>query len=54
MQKGEPSKQITQNNTYMYTKVSSQQTFEIPNNNLDVRFDEAYHTLIQQQKIKAV
>ena len=34
---------ITQNNTDMYTEGSSQQTFKIPNNNLDVRFEIAYH-----------
>ena len=26
----------------MYTQGSSQQTFEIPNNNLDVKFEKAY------------
>ena len=26
----------------MYTKEGSQQTFKIPNNNLDVRFEQAY------------
>ena len=26
----------------MYTQGSSQQTFEIPNNNLNVKFEEAY------------
>ena len=33
---------VTQNNTDMYTQGSSQQTFEIPNNNLDVKFQKAY------------
>ena len=33
---------VTQNNTGMYTKGSSQQTFGIPNNNLDVKFEKAY------------
>ena len=33
---------VTHNNTGMYTKGSSQQTFEIPNNNLDVKFEKAY------------
>ena len=33
---------VTQNNTGMYIKESSQQTFEIPNNNLDVKFEKAY------------
>ena len=33
---------VTQKNTGMYTKGSSQQTFEIPNNNLDVKFEKAY------------
>ena len=33
---------VTQNNTAMYTQESSQQTFEIPNNNLDVKFEKAY------------
>ena len=33
---------VTQNNTGMYTKESSQQTFKIPNNNFDVRFEKAY------------
>ena len=33
---------ITQNNTGMYTKDSSQPTFRIPNNDLDVRFEQAY------------
>ena len=33
---------ITQNNTGMYTKESSQQTFKISNNNLDVRFEKAH------------
>ena len=32
---------VIQNNTGMYTKESSQQTFRIPNNNLDVRFELA-------------
>ena len=30
---------VTQNNTGMYTQGSSQQTFEIPNDNLDVKFE---------------
>ena len=33
---------VTQNNPGMYTTVSSPQTFKIPNNNLDVRFERAY------------
>ena len=35
---------ITQSNTGMYTKESSQRTFKIhvPDNNLDVRFEKAY------------
>ena len=33
---------VNQNYTGMYTKESSQQTFRIPNNNLDVRFEQAY------------
>ena len=33
---------VTQNNTGMYTQGSSQQTFEISNNNLDVKFEKAY------------
>ena len=33
---------VTQNNTGMYTQGSSQQTFETPNNNLDVKFEKAY------------
>ena len=33
---------VTQNNTGMYTKGSSQKTFEIPNNNLDVKFEKAH------------
>ena len=33
---------VTQNNTGMYTKETSQQTFKIPNNNFDVRFEKAY------------
>ena len=33
---------VTQNNTGIHTKESSQQTFKIPNNNLDVRFEQAY------------
>ena len=34
---------VTQNNTGMCTKESSQQTFKIPNNNnFDVRFEKAY------------
>ena len=33
---------VIQNNTGMYTKESSQQTFRIPNNNLDIRFEQAY------------
>ena len=33
---------VTQNNTDMCIKESSQQTFIIPNNNLDVRFEQAY------------
>ena len=33
---------VTQNNTGLYTKESSQQTFEKPNNNLDVKFEKAY------------
>ena len=33
---------VTQNNTGMYTQGSSQQTFEILNNNLDVKFEKAY------------
>ena len=33
---------VTQNNTDMYTKGSSQQTFETPNNNLDEKFEKAY------------
>ena len=33
---------VTQNNTGIYTKESSQQTFEIPKNNLNVRFEWAY------------
>ena len=33
---------VTQNNTGMYTHGSYQQTFETPNNNLDVKFDKAY------------
>ena len=33
---------VTQNNEGMYTEEISQQTFEIPKNNLDVRFDKAY------------
>ena len=35
---------VTQNNTGMYTKENSQQTFKIPNNNLDVRFERTYKT----------
>ena len=35
---------VTQNNIGMYTKGSSQQTFEIPNNNLEVKFEKAYLT----------
>ena len=31
-------KKVTQNNTGMYTKESSQQTWKIPNNNYDARF----------------
>ena len=34
--------EVTQNNTGMYTQGSSQQTFEIPKNNLDVKFEKAY------------
>ena len=40
---------VTQNNTSMYTKESSQQTFKIPNNNnFGVRFEKAmkYHMYI--------
>ena len=33
---------VTQNNTGMYTQGSSQQTFEIPNDNLDVKLEKAY------------
>ena len=33
---------VTQNNTGMYTQESSQQTFEIPNNNFDIKFEKAY------------
>ena len=33
---------VTQNNTGMYTHGSSQQTFEIPNNNLDVRSERTF------------
>ena len=33
---------VTHNNTDMYTKGSSHQTFETPNNNLDVKFEKAY------------
>ena len=33
---------ITQNKTGMYTQGNSQQTFEIPNNNLNVKFEKAY------------
>ena len=33
---------VTQNNKGIYTKGSSQQTFGIPNNNLDVKFEKAY------------
>ena len=33
---------VTQNNTDMYTKESSQRTFKILNNKLDVRFERAY------------
>ena len=44
-------------NTGMYTKESSQQTFKIPNNNLDVRFKWAYQNhnneIVQTRKKKA-
>ena len=33
---------VIQNNTGMHSKESSQQTFKIPNNNLNVRFERAY------------
>ena len=33
---------VTQNNTGLFTKDSSQQTFKVPNNNLDIRFERAY------------
>ena len=33
---------VTQNNTGMYAKKSSQETFKIPNNNFDVRFEKSY------------
>ena len=34
---------VTQNNTGMYSKEASQQTFKIPNNsNFDMRFEKAY------------
>ena len=33
---------VTQNNTGMYTKESSRQTFKKTNNNLDGRFEWAY------------
>ena len=35
---------VTQNNTGIYTKGISQQTFEIPNNNLDVKFERLTQT----------
>ena len=40
--KKKPLTKVTQNNTGMYTKGSSQQIFEIPNNNQDVKFEKAY------------
>ena len=33
---------VIQNNTGLYTKESLQQTFRIPNNNLDVRIEWKY------------
>ena len=33
---------VSQNNTDIHTKESSQQTFKIPNYNLDIRFKQAY------------
>ena len=33
---------VSHNNTGMYTKDSSQQTFKISHNNFDVRFERAY------------
>ena len=33
---------VTQNNTGMYTVESEKQTFKIPYNNFDVRFEQAY------------
>ena len=35
---------VTQNNIGMYTRGRSQQTFEIPNNNLDVKFEKTLET----------
>ena len=33
---------VNQNNTGMYTEEISQQNFNIPNNNLDVKYESAY------------
>ena len=41
---------VTQNNTGMYTKESSQQTFRIPNNNLDARFEQHHNIEIVQTR----
>ena len=41
---------VTQNNTGMYTKESSQKTFTIPKNNFDIRFERAYPSTIPKQQ----